>query len=112
VPGIDGTEQYVAPGSPTKTGRWREPIERDPTFYQIPYASLVPRGAKNVLVAGRLLDADRGAFGAARVMVNCNQTGQAAGTAAYLALRSEADVSQVSCDKLRDCLRGQGAIVI
>jgi len=33
-------------------------LSKDVQFYQIPYASLVPRGAKNVLVAGRSLDAD------------------------------------------------------
>ena len=53
----------------------------DPTFYQIPYRCLVPQGARNVLAAGRLVDADRGAYGAVRVMVNCNQTGEAAGVA-------------------------------
>ena len=53
----------------------------NPTFYQVPYRCLVPQGARNLLVAGRVLDADRGAYGAVRVMVNCNQTGQAAGVA-------------------------------
>ena len=64
-------------------------------FYQVPYGSLVPRGAKNLLVAGRMLDADEQAFGGFRVMVNCNQTGEAAGTAAWLALDSAADVPAV-----------------
>jgi hypothetical protein len=109
---LDGTEEYVVPGRPTQRGRWREKTADNPTFYQIPYASLVPRGAQNVLVAGRLLDADRGAFGAVRVMVNCNQMGQAAGTAAYLALRDGLDVAQVSPEKLRACLKSQGAVIL
>ncbi|NLY02202.1 MAG: FAD-dependent oxidoreductase [Rhodopirellula sp.] len=109
---LDGTEEYVCPGQPTKKGRWRDPTAEDPTFYQIPYASLVPRGAKNVLVAGRLLDADRGAFGAARVMVNCNQMGQAAGTAAAIAVRQGIDVCDVSAEELRRTLKEQGAMVV
>ena len=35
-----------------------------------------------VALAGRMLDADREAYGALRVMVNCNQMGEAAGAAA------------------------------
>jgi len=81
-------------------------------FYQIPFSSLVPRGAKNVLVAGRCLDADEGAFGAVRVMVNCNQMGQAAGAASWLALDSSKDVDKLDVAKLRTTLKKQGAVVI
>ena len=62
---LDGTEEYVVPGQPTKRTRWRPKTDENPTFYQIPYRCLVPRGTQNVLVAGRMLDADRGAFGGA-----------------------------------------------
>ncbi len=109
---LDGREVVVAPGQPAKTGRWREPIAEDPTFYQVPYRSLVPRGSVNVLVAGRLVDADRGAFGGVRVMVNCNQMGEAAGTAAFLALRDGTGVAEVAPEKLRAMLQEQGSIVI
>lgn len=109
---LDGREVTVAPGQPTKRGRWREPMAEDPTFYQVPYRSLVPRGAVNVLVAGRLVDADRGAFGGVRVMVNCNQMGQAAGTAAWLALSDGIGVSEVAPEKLRATLEDQGAIIL
>ncbi|MDZ7615468.1 MAG: FAD-dependent oxidoreductase [Patescibacteria group bacterium] len=109
---LDGREVVVIPGQPSKTGRWRDPIAEDPTCYQVPYRSLVPRGAVNVLVAGRLLDADRGAFGGVRVMVNCNQMGQAAGTAAWLALGEGIGVAEVAPEKLRAILREQGAIIL
>lgn len=109
---LDGTEEYAVPGQPTQRSRWREKTAEDPTFYQIPYASLVPRDSVNVLVAGRVLDADRGAFGAARVMVNCNQMGQAAGTAAWLALRDGVGVSYVSPEMLRQSLANQGAAIV
>ena len=109
---LDGREEYVVPGEPRVDGRWREPIEQDPTFYQIPYRSLVPKGARNVLVAGRPIDADRGGYGAIRVMVNCNQTGEAAGTAAALALADDVPVDEVDTGKLRAELAEHGAIII
>jgi hypothetical protein len=87
-------------------------LNKDVEFYQVPYTSLVPRAAKNVLVAGRSLDADEQAFGGVRVMVNCNQTGEAAGTAAWLALDSSADVAAVDMTRLRATLKKHGAAVI
>ena len=78
----------------------------------MPYRSLVPRGARNVLVAGRLIDADRGAYGAVRVMVNCNQTGEAAGAAAALAVSGGRDVADVDVVKLRATLADHGAVIL
>lgn len=109
---LDGREDYVAPGQEPVRGRWRDESGENPTFYQVPYRSLVPKGSKNVLVAGRLIDADRGAFGAVRVMVNCNQTGEAAGTAAALALQSGCDVADVDAGKLRPTLGKNGAVIL
>ena len=109
---LDGREVYVVPGEAPVQGRWRPEGGESPTFYQIPYRSLVPRGSRNVLAAGRLMDADRGAYGAVRVMVNCNQTGEAAGTAAQVALESGTDVAGVDAGVLRERLARQGSIVI
>jgi hypothetical protein len=72
----------------------------------------VPKGATNVLIAGRMIDADVGAFGAVRVMVNCNQMGQAAGVASYLALEAGVAVSEIATDKLRATLKKQGVLII
>jgi len=109
---LDGTETYYPDKGPPVEGRWREPLPEDPTFYQIPYRSLVPQGARNIIVCGRLIDTDRGAFGATRVMVNCNQTGEAAGTAAQLALTGNLRVAEVNPDELRRVLAQNGAIII
>lgn len=109
---LDGREVYVVPGKERINRRWRSPQEVDPTFYQVPYRSLVPRGAKNVLVAGRLLDADRGAFGGVRVMVNCNQMGEAAGTACCLAMQDQQTVDRVDAKTLRKTLAGEGSVMI
>ncbi|MFA7185624.1 MAG: FAD-dependent oxidoreductase, partial [Victivallales bacterium] len=61
---------------------------KPPTFYQIPLRSLIPGNSVNVLSAGRMIDADRYAFGAVRVMVNLNQCGEAAGCSAVQMLES------------------------
>lgn len=109
---LDGTEKYLVPGRVSEDRRWRDEDENVPTFYQIPYRALVPKGADNVLVAGRLVDADRGAYGALRVMVNCNQTGEAAGTASYLAGQAGCSVAEVDCTKLRKTMAKQGALIL
>ena len=62
--------------------RWLPEGETPARWYEIPFRSLVPQGAVNLLCAGRMLDCDRGAYGAVRVMVLCNQLGEAAGLAA------------------------------
>lgn len=86
-------------------------LEKAP-FYQMPYSSLVPQGARNILVAGRSIDADEGAFGAVRVMINCNQMGQAAGVAAWLALDSGKSVAEIDTAQLRETLKKQGAAIM
>ena len=109
---LDGTEEYIVPGDPVVPGRWREPRDENPTFYQIPFRSLVPQGSRNVLVAGRLVDADRVAYGAVRVMVNCNQTGEAAGIASVLALQGNRDVTDLDPAAIRAELANQGAAIL
>ena len=88
---LDGREErqvVKADGSSEwKVDRWRRETEGLPTWYEIPYRSIVPQGAENVLAPGRALDCARDAYGASRVMVNCNQMGEAAGRAAANALK-------------------------
>ena len=89
---LDGREeemyQQVEDGSiKVRHGRWRPEGGVTPACYQVPYRALVPKGSENVLCAGRMLDCARDAYGALRVMVNCNQMGEAAGRAAAKAVR-------------------------
>ena len=110
---LDGSELVVpGRGVPPVMGRWREPQEVDPTFYQIPWRSLLCDGIPNLALAGRMLDADKTAFSAIRVMVNMNQTGEAAGVAAALALESGSDITDVAAAPLRRALAAGGSIVI
>lgn len=51
-------------------------------YCQIPYRALIPKGLKNVLVAGRNVSATHDAQASIRVTANCFSMGQAAGIAA------------------------------
>jgi len=109
---LDGVEHDLAPSGNVTYGRWRDESTPTPKCYHVPYRCLVPRGSKNVLVAGRVLDADRSGFAGVRVMVNMNQTGEAAGTAAWLALDSGQSVADVDTHGLRKSLAAGGSIVL
>jgi len=57
--------------------------------YEIPYRCLLPAGADNLLVAGRCISATHEAFASLRVMNTCVALGEAAGTAAGIAIEQE-----------------------
>lgn len=109
---IDGREEIVARDGSHAFGRWKPEGEATPSCYHIPYSCLVPVDAGNLLVAGRLLDADREGFAGVRVMVNCNQTGEAAGVAAALAVQRGVSVGDVDVVELREALAQGGSIVL
>ena len=70
-----------------RRGKWRTDAGPYPTWYEIPMRALRPVGAENLCCAGRMVDCEREAYGALRVMVNCNQMGEAAGRAAARAMK-------------------------
>ena len=75
----------------------------------IPYRSLLPKGLRNVLVAGRSISCERIVQGSVRVMPVCLAMGEAAGLAAALAAGSDHDVHQVDTELLRSRLKAHGA---
>ena len=106
---LDGREHICNPPLPGIHRRWREERETNPTYYNIPFRSLVPQNFENVLVVGRAVDADCGAFSAVRAMVNLNQIGEAAGVAAALAVEAGASVAAVDVKNLQNTLRKGGS---
>lgn len=108
---LDGTQRYAEPGKESVWSRWRDESAGITPFYQIPYRSLIPEATSNVLVAGRLIGADKVAYGAIRVMMNCNQTGEAAGVACSIALQENVPMSQVPVDLLRARLAEGGSVL-
>jgi hypothetical protein len=110
---LDGTEMVIPErGAAHIQGRWRDPVEEDPTFYQIPFRSLVVESVPNLVLAGRMLDSDKVAFSALRVMVNMNQTGEAAGVACALAVESDCPITEMDSERVRARLADGGSIVI
>lgn len=77
-------------------------------YYTIPFRSLVPREIENLLFAGRLISADPLAFASVRGMPQCMAMGQAAGTAASMALAQNVPVQQVDPARLVAALIKQG----
>ncbi len=109
---LDGTERYSRPGYPEEKGRWREETPVNPTFYQVPLRSLIPKKTSNIIVAGRMLDASMISFSGIRVMVNMNQLGEAAGVTAYLALNQNKTIPEVSYKEVREQLSKDGSLII
>ena len=78
--------------------------------YGIPYRSLIPVSFDNVLTAGRCMGTDRQMEASIRVMPGCYITGQAAGTAAAMAVsKTDGDVRGVNVKELQKALACDGA---
>jgi hypothetical protein len=101
---LDGWETvHNNRNSPPVRRRWRED-NGYARYYQIPFRTLVQRKIPNFIAAGRMINADAGAFGAIRVMVNLNQLGEAAGVAAYMAINKRKPVWEINTAELRTLL--------
>ncbi len=77
--------------------------------YGIPYRILIPKGLRNLLVAGRCVSTDRNMQASIRVMPGCYITGQAAGVAAAMAAQAGADSRAVVVGDLQARLKAMGA---
>lgn len=77
----------------------------------IPLGALVPKGSRNIMVAGRCVSSDRLANSGLRVQASCMAMGQAAGAAAALAARDNTTPLGVSLEEIRKTLRLHGALV-
>jgi hypothetical protein len=78
-------------------------------YYGIPYRSLLSLEINNLLVTGRAISMDHGAFASARVMGPCLAEGQAAGSACALALSSGRPLDAIAIGKLKEVLTKDGA---
>jgi hypothetical protein len=75
---------------------------------RLPYATLLPQGVDNLLVAGRCISAEEEAMGQLRLIPVCSATGQAAGTAAALALAAGIPPAKLDVSQLQATLAEQG----
>jgi hypothetical protein len=87
------------------------PIPQSRGFNELPYRILTPEGLDNVLVAGRCASMTHEGQSAARVSGACFAMGEAAGTAAALALEGNATPRDIAVEKLQQALKQQGAFI-
>src|SRR5262245_2616148 len=89
------------------TGHWT----KYEALYYIPYRSLLTQEFSNLLVAGRCISVDHRVHHATKEIPPCMATGEAAGTAAALAVRSESEPRSVDVRLLQRRLEEGGAIL-
>lgn len=94
----------------TKTGVRPKPLKpgKVPT---IPLGALIPKGSRNLMVAGRCVSSDRLANSGLRVQASCMGMGQAAGAAAALAVQGGTTPREVPLSDIHALLREHGQII-
>lgn len=108
-------EDAVAVGTYHFDYHWPDKMERAGTGittmiepYHIPLSCMIPKGAKNLLVAGRSASGDQLAMSSFRVMATVAQMGFGAGHAARLCSLGQCSVTAVDRDQLRACIEAGG----
>jgi glycine/D-amino acid oxidase-like deaminating enzyme len=89
------------------TGHWT----KYGALYWIPFRSLIAPPYANLLAAGRCISVDHRTHHATKEIPACMATGQAAGTAAALAVSAGEPLKSLDRTILQDRLRSQGAIL-
>lgn len=74
-------------------------------------SAMISRDYENLMMAGRCVSSDRETNSALRVKASCMAMGQAAATAAAIAIRDGVPVSRVSLTALKQTLDQNGAII-
>jgi hypothetical protein len=87
------------------------PIPQSRGFNELPYRMLVPATIDNLLMAGRCASMTHDGQSAARVSGACFAMGEAAGTAAALALSGNTLPRDIAVEKLQQQLEQQGAFI-
>ncbi|MGA7539827.1 MAG: FAD-dependent oxidoreductase [Steroidobacteraceae bacterium] len=78
-------------------------------YFHVPYRALVPKGVGNLLVAGRSIGGDRISHAAVRNMMCCAVSGQGAGAAAAVSLRTGEPFEKLDVRAVQEELVRQGA---
>ena len=77
-------------------------------YYQVPYRSLVPKRVANLIVAGRSIGGDKVSHASTRNMMCCTVSGQGAGVAAAVSLRTGEPFDRLDVGRVQSELRRQG----
>jgi glycine/D-amino acid oxidase-like deaminating enzyme len=112
--GVRATRQIIGEAMPTKDEIQNKvfddtvvkPYARNEM--RLPLGSILPQKTDNLLVAGRCISADEEAMGKLRLIPVCTATGQAAGTAAALAVKQNISPRKLDITMLQKNLANQG----
>ncbi len=87
------------------------PIPESRGYNELPYRMLLPEGIDNLLVAGRCASMTHEGQSAARVSGACFVMGEAAGSAAALALAGNRIPRDIPVENLQETLKQQGVFI-
>ncbi|MEM7806525.1 MAG: FAD-dependent oxidoreductase [Planctomycetota bacterium] len=117
--GTQFDDQVLLCGAPIEDHRQNEQGEDETAWayveqggvYGVPYGTLVPTGRDDAWVVGRCFSATHDAHASCRSMGQTMSTGQAAGTAAALAVESDLGARDVPIGTLQSRLQSIGAVL-
>jgi ribulose 1,5-bisphosphate synthetase/thiazole synthase len=115
--GVRATRQIIGEASPSmdevKDKKFDDTVVKPyaKSEMRLPYGSLLPQKVENLLVAGRCISAEEDAMGQLRLIPVCSATGQAAGTAATLALKHGIAPRHLDVSLLQKTLEEQGMVL-
>lgn len=104
---IHHSKKEAAASEKTFSTERYEPFARGES-HGIPLRALMVRGLTNVMVAGRCVSCDRVVQASLRVMPPCLSMGEAAGTAAGLAIKSRVAIRDVPIGSIQENLLAHG----
>jgi hypothetical protein len=77
-------------------------------YFHVPYRALVPKGIDNLIVAGRSIGGDKVSHASTRNMMCCTVSGQGAGIAAAISVRTDRAFDRLEMPRVQSELRRQG----
>ena len=77
----------------------------------VPRGALLPKGARRIAAAGRIISAEPGAIAGLRIQAVCFATGQACGAMAHLAVSRGQEMKDLPLSEIRKLLEAHAAIV-
>lgn len=80
-------------------------------YYNIPYSTMITNEINNLIVVGRCISASFEAQAAIRLSPTAGAIGQAGGTAAAIAVKSNEDVRNIDINELQSTLINNGAFI-
>jgi hypothetical protein len=107
-PNIKGWVRHSTDGSEGRKGHALEEQPISVSVFGIPYRCLLPAGVENLIVSGKTVSFDNETHQRCRLMPECMAMGEAAGTAAAVAVRDGVTPRQVDVAKVRGLIAQGG----